>query len=65
MVKNVSIQTGDNSERIGGITGGGFYASMYTEYYPEPSKSAIESCTVSEFSVSGGKYAGAAVGYSY
>lgn len=64
-VKNVSIQTGDNSERIGGITGGGFYASAYKEYYPEPSKSDIQSCSVSEFRVSGGRYVGAAVGYSY
>ena len=65
IVKNVSIKTGDNSERIGGITGGGFYASAYKEYYPEPSKSDIKSCEVSEFTVSGGKYAGAAVGYSH
>lgn len=64
-VKNVSIQTGDDSERIGGITGGGFYASAYKEYYPEPSKSDIQSCSVSEFRVSGGRYVGAAVGYSY
>ncbi len=64
-VKNVSIQTGDDSERIGGITGGGFYASAYKEYYPEPSKSDIQSCSVSDFKVSGGKYTGAAVGYSY
>ncbi len=65
IVKNVSIQTGDHSERIGGITGGGFYASIYREYYPEPSKSEIKSCEASEFTVSGGKYVGAAVGYSY
>lgn len=64
-VKNVTIQTGDNSERIGGITGGGFYASAYKEYYPEPSKSDIQSCSVSGFRVSGGRYVGAAVGYSY
>lgn len=64
-VKNVSIQTGDDSERIGGITGGGFYASAYKEYYPEPSKSDIRSCSVSDFRVSGGRYVGAAVGYSY
>lgn len=64
-VKNVSIETGENSERIGGITGGGFYSPMYKEYYPEPAKSDIKSCTVSEFTVSGGKYVGAAVGYSY
>ncbi len=65
VVKNVSIETGRNSERIGGITGGGFYSPMYKEYYPEPAKSDIKSCTVSEFTVSGGKYVGAAVGYSY
>lgn len=64
-VKNVSIETGRNSERIGGITGGGFYSPMFKEYYPEPAKSDISSCTVSEFTVSGGKYVGAAVGYSY
>lgn len=64
-VKNVSIETGRNSERIGGITGGGFYSPMFKEYYPEPAKSDIKSCTVSEFTVSGGKYVGAAVGYSY
>lgn len=64
-VKNVSIQTGNDSERIGGITGGGFYASAYKEYYPEPSKSDIQSCSISEFVVSGGRYVGAAVGYSY
>lgn len=64
-VQDVSIRTGDNSERIGGITGGGFYASAYKEYYPEPSRSDIRSCIVSGFTVSGGKYAGAAVGYSY
>lgn len=64
-VKNVSIETGENSERIGGITGGGFYSPMYKEYYPEPAKSDIKSCTVSEFTVLGGKYVGAAVGYSY
>ncbi len=65
IVKNVSIETGRNSERIGGITGGGFYSPMYKEYYPEPAKSDIKSCTVSEFTISGGKYVGAAVGYSY
>lgn len=65
IVKNVSIETGRNSERIGGITGGGFYSPMFKEYYPEPAKSDIKSCTVSEFTVSGGKYVGAAVGYSY
>ena len=65
IVKNVSIETGRNSERIGGITGGGFYSPLYKEYYPEPAKSDIKSCTVSEFTVSGGKYVGAAVGYSY
>ncbi len=65
VVKNVSIETGRNSERIGGITGGGFYSPMFKEYYPEPAKSDIKSCTVSEFTVSGGKYVGAAVGYSY
>lgn len=65
IVKNVSIETGRNSERIGGITGGGFYSPMFKEYYPKPAKSDIKSCTVSEFTVSGGKYAGAAVGYSY
>lgn len=64
-VKNVTIKTGNDSERIGGITGGGFYASAYKEYYPEPSKSDVKSCVVSEFVVSGGKYVGAAVGYSY
>lgn len=64
-VQDVSIRTGDHSERIGGITGGGFYASAYKEYYPEPSRSDIRSCAVSRFTVSGGKYAGAAVGYSY
>lgn len=64
-VQDVSIKIGDNSERIGGITGGGFYASAYKEYYSEPSKSDIKSCMVSGFTVSGGKYAGAAVGYSY
>lgn len=64
-VENVTIQTGEHSERIGGITGGGFYASIYQEYYPEPSKSEIKSCKVSEITVSGGKYVGAAVGYSY
>ena len=31
----------------------------------EPAKSDLKSCTVSEFTVSGGKYVGAAVGYSY
>ena len=65
IVKNVSIETGRNSERIGGITGGGFYSPMFKEYYPEPAKSDIKSCTVSEFTVSGGKYVGTAVGYSY
>ena len=64
-VENVSIETGEHSQRIGGITGGGFYASAYKEYYPEPSKSNIESCEVSEFTVSGGKYVGTAVGHSY
>ena len=64
-VKNVSIETGENSERIGGITGGGFYSPAFKEYYPEPAKSDIKSCTVSEFTVSGGKYVGAAVGYSH
>lgn len=64
-VKNVSIKTGDNSQRIGGITGGGFYSKMFKEYYPEPAKSIVKSCEVSEFTVSGGKYVGAAVGYSY
>jgi len=64
-VKNVSIETGGNSERIGGITGGGFYSPMFKEYYPEPAKSDIKSCTVSELTVSGGKYVGSAVGYSY
>ena len=63
--KNVSIETSRNSERIGGITGGGFYSPMFKEYYPEPAKSDISSCSVSEFTVSGGKYVGAAVGYSY
>ena len=61
--ENVKIVTGDNW--IGGITGGGFYSPMFKEYYPEPAKSDIKSCTVSEFTVSGGKYVGAAVGYSY
>lgn len=64
-VKNVWIETGGNSERIGGIIGGGFYSPAFKEYYPEPAKSDIKSCTVSEFTVSGGKYVGAAVGYSY
>lgn len=64
-VKNVSIETGKNSERIGGITGGGFYSPAFKEYYPEPAKSDLKSCTVSEFTVTGGKYVGAAVGYSY
>lgn len=64
-VKNVSIETGRNSERIGGITGGGFYSPMFKEYYPEPAKSDIKSCTVSEFTVLEGKYVGTAVGFSY
>lgn len=64
-VSNVEIKTGDNSERIGGITGGGFYGSAYKQYYSEPSKSDIRSCSVSDFTVTGGKYIGSAVGYAY
>lgn len=64
-VQSVSITTGENSERIGGITGGGFYASAFKQYYPEPSKSEIKDCSVSNFTVSNGKYVGAAVGYTY
>ena len=65
IVKNVSIKTGENSERIGGIIVGGFYGSAYKEYYPEPSKSDVKACSVSDLSITGGKYVGAAVGYSY
>ena len=64
-VSNVSIKTGENSERIGGIVGGGFYGSAYKQYYAEPSKSNLKSCSVSDFTVTGGKYVGAAVGYAY
>lgn len=65
-VENVILNTGKGSERIGGISGGGFYVSAYAEYYPVPCAMAIEDCTVSGLEINGeGTAVGSVLGYSY
>lgn len=61
---NVVITAADSADRIGMIVGGGFYGSVYAEYYPEPSAFVVTDCTANG-TIEGGKIAGAIAGYIY
>lgn len=64
-VKNVTIRAADSAERIGGVVGGGFYASQYAQYYAEPSAVNVSDCTVEDTAVIGGRLVGSVLGYAY
>jgi hypothetical protein len=57
--------TGSDNKRIGGIVGGGFYMSVYSAYYPEPSAIQIQNCTTSGSITGGGDIVGSIIGYAY
>ena len=42
---NADITVADDSSRIGGITGGGFYMDAYAEYFPNPTMFKIKNCS--------------------
>ncbi|MBQ6554751.1 MAG: hypothetical protein IJL89_05925, partial [Firmicutes bacterium] len=62
---DVNITLGNGAERVGGIIGGGFFNSAYTQYYPNPSSFKVSGCT-SSGSINGQdiKNAGAIAGYT-
>ena len=62
-VKNVKIQATDGSERIGMLIGGGYYRTIFSFMYSEPSAYKISNCSVNG-TITGGKYVGAVVGYN-
>lgn len=42
---SATIAVGENSSRVGGLVGGGFYLEMYRAYYPVPSRFDLTGCT--------------------
>lgn len=64
-VSNTSIKFGNGSERVGMLTGGGFYYSLFkTEFGGKPTNFAVSNCDVSGTITGDGKMIGAAVGYT-
>lgn len=65
-VKNVTINVGNGGERVGMISGGGYFTQQYrnsrSEAVPEPPASYIENCTA-EGTINGGKFVGSILGY--
>jgi hypothetical protein len=59
-----AITAADSAERIGGIVGGGFFAQMYSMYYPEPTAVRAEDCQTSG-EIKGGRIVGTVLGYAY
>jgi hypothetical protein len=53
-----------NSERVGGIVGGGFYMQAYAPYFPIPSAIHVTNCQTSG-EINGGSIAGSILGYAY
>lgn len=64
-VTDVTIIAPASAERIGMITGGGFYMNEYAIYYPEPTAFAIGDSAATGTISGGTKAVGAAAGYIY
>lgn len=64
-VSNTSIKFGSDSERVGMLTDGGFYYSLFrTEFGGKPTNFAVQNCDVSGTISGDGKMIGAAIGYT-
>lgn len=61
--KNIVITAPASAERIGGITGGGFYVAQCAQYYPVPLSVEILQCTAENVTVYGGRVTGTIAGY--
>ena len=61
--KNIVITAPASAERIGGITGGGFYVAQCAQYYPAPLSVEILQCTAENVTVYGGRVTGTIAGY--
>ena len=62
---DVNMTLGENSARIGGIIGGGFFNEAYTSVFPNPAAFTVTNCTSSgSITAPEGKNIGGAAGYT-
>lgn len=62
IVDNVTIDAPATAERIGGIVGGGYYTTMYKQYYAVPTTFTVENCYVTA-KITNGRVVGSIAGY--